>query len=246
MNLKTIAKDTYGVLGQRQEDGTLEMGDSACWTGHYIYLTGLYFPRASFFEIKWGAYVRHPAPMATNYKFGAYYKHPWDGVMSRDQLTGVIGGLIRQKNYRALFRMICHHSLRFFLFAYNTRPNGQDPTTSKWKLPDLTLFDFWALYLRGFGKASRIFWPILCLLDFHLVFGAVKVNLTNDDDQINYALKLMISREFVPTPISWLAQKTVNLKTLHFLIHTYWCGWRQQPRMYDLFRDKMEQLGIKE
>lgn len=241
-----FTKDQYGLLGQQQPDDRIEGGDSACWMGHYVYLGGdTKFPYVKTFEKGFGAYVRHPQYSATFNGFGAYYKNPWDGVMSRDQLTGVIGALIRQKERMALLRLILHHACWLFLFTYNTRKNGSDPKTTKWKWPDFTFMDFWATYLRGFGMLSWLFWPLLVILDVHTLINTVLTNYSKDPDQINYALKLMVSREFVPTPTSWLSAKILNKDNLHKLIWQYWSGWRQQEGMDSLFDKKMAELGIK-
>lgn len=240
-----LTKDKYGILGQIQPDGSIEGGDSACWMGHYVYYTGEAYPYVKTFERGFGAYVRHPHKDATYSGFGSYYKHPWDGVMSRDQLTGVIGALIRQKERMALLRLILHHACWLFLFTYNTRKNGPDPKETPWKWPDLTFMDFWATYLRGFGILSWLLWPLLTVLDLHGLCNTLLTNRSKDPDQINYALKLMISREFVPTPVSWLSAKLLDVKHVSSLIKTYWSGWRQQNDMFVLFKQKMNDLGIK-
>jgi len=237
-----ITKDKYGALSQIQPDGTLEGGDSAVWTGHYLYLTGEKYPFVETFEVKPGAYVRHPDPKMTNNGFGAYYKHPWAGCISRDQLTGIIAGLISQKKRLSLLRLIIHHGFRLFLFSYNTIDNGKDPDTAAWKFPDLTLFDIWSMYLRGFGILSFLFWPILCVLDLHLLLNTIHVNRDGDDDQINYAIKLFIAVEHVPTPTSKLSFSLLNKSSLLKKIHNYWCGWRNNCDMYYLYFNKFKEL----
>jgi hypothetical protein len=250
-----LTKDKYGILGQIQPGGWVEGGDSACWMGHYVYLTNSDFPYVKTFEVKPGGYVRHPDPMLTYNGFGAHYKSPWNGCISRDQWTGVIGGLIRQKERMALLRLILHHALRGFLFSYNTIPNGQDPKKTKfnllkffyrkkgenfYKLPDFTVFDIWATYLRGFGAISWILWPLLCVLDLHLLVNTVLTNLEKDNDQINYTMKYLVAREFVPTPTSWLASKILNKDRLIDLLGQYWAGWRQQSDMVPFYRKALE------
>lgn len=150
-------KDKYNIIGQIQPDGSIEGGDSVNWMGHYLYLTKHKFPFRKTFEVGFGAYVRHPDPKQTNNGFGAYYKNPWDGVISRDQLIGIIMGLMSQKDRIGMVKLTLHHALRGFLFTYNTRKNGQNPTQTKWKIPDLTFMSIWALILRGFGPLSWVF-----------------------------------------------------------------------------------------
>jgi hypothetical protein len=237
-------KDSNGIIGQIQPGNWVEGGDSACWMGHYVYLTGENFPYVKTFEKGFGGYVRHPDPYATPYGFGAYYKNPWNGCISRDQLTGVILALIKQKEYMAMVRLMLNHSLRLGLFSYNTIHNGTDPKTSKWKLPDFTLMDIWAMELRGFGKLSRIFWPLLCILDLHLLVGTIYDRLfdNKEPDVINFLGKLIVSREHVPTPISWFAAKCINKANMISRLKAYWCTWRDNADMLPLFEKKLDEI----
>lgn len=241
---KMINRDQYGIIGQIQPDGSIEGGDAACWQGHHVFLTDDKdnFPYVSTFEVKFGAYVRHPHPHATNNRFGAYYKDPWNGCISRDQLTGIIAAIVRKGDKVAMLRLMLHHACRLFLFSYNTVKNGVDPKDAKWKMPDLTLLDIWATYLRGFGKASWLLWPLLCVLDIHMLLNTMYSNIQDEDDKINFAIKLLISREFVPTPISWLSSKILNKSKLLDSIKRYWCGWRQNCGMYELYEKRIKEL----
>lgn len=251
-----LNKDSYGIIGQIQPEGWVEGGDSACWMGHHTYLTNSKFPYVKTFEVKPGAYVRHPDPSLTYNGFGAFYKNPWNGCMSRDQWTGVIGALIRQKERLALLKLVLHHSLRGFLFAYNTIHNGRDSKLYKfslikffynpkkepyYKMPDLTLFDIWATYLRGFGVISWLFWPLLVVLDIHNLIGAIFANIQQDNDQINFTMKYLVSREFVPTPTSWLTSKILNKRRLLDLIRDYWTR-RSNDDMVKLYEKALQRF----
>lgn len=212
--------------------------------GHWIYLTGEKFPYKKTFEKGFGGYVRHPDPTQTYNGFGAYYKNPWNGCISRDQFTGVLLALIAQKEHMAMFRVVLQHSLRAFLFSYNTIKNGTDPKTAKWKLPDITFMDIWAMELRGFGKLSWIFWPVLCVLDLHLLAAAVydKYFDNQEPDVINFVGKVLVSREYVPTPVSWLATKFLNKQNLIDRLKVYWCGWRDNCEFLAAFQNKLDKI----
>jgi hypothetical protein len=229
-----LHRDEYGIIGQIQADGSVEGGDSACWQGHHVYLTNSDFPYVKTFEVSFGAYVRHPYPHRTNNRFGSYYKNPWNGCISRDQLTGVLGALIKQKEYIALLRLGIHWMAWLFLFSYNTVQNGVEPSEAKWKLPDPTLFNMWGMYLRGFGVISWLFFPLLVLLDLHLVVDTIFTNKDDSDDQINYTLRMLVAKDYVPTPTSWLARKLLDKNHLIGLLEKYWCGWRDNCDMYEL------------
>jgi hypothetical protein len=236
-------RDGLGIICQPQPDGSLEGGDGACWTGHWVYLTGSDYPYPETFEVGFGAYVRHPEKRMTYHGFGAHYRHPWEGCMSRDQLTGVLAALIGRDDRRAMLRLFANHSLRLFLFAYNTRKNGRPPADTPWKLPDLTLLDFWATALRGFGRLSWLAWPLLALMDLQLLLNALITNREETDDQINFAVKLMIANERVPTPTSRLALAVTDKPRLLAKIDSYWGGWRRNPGMAELYRIKMSRIA---
>jgi len=127
--LRKITRDQYGVIGQIQTGGWVEGGDSACWNGHYSYFSGdtKTLPYVKTFEVKPGAYVRHPKADVTYNGFGAYYRNPWMGCISRDQMTGVLLGIIAEKNRMAMLRLFLHWSLKGFLLTYKVLDNGKDP-----------------------------------------------------------------------------------------------------------------------
>lgn len=244
---KSLTLDKYGVVGQIQDDGSIEGGDSACWQGHRVYLTKVNDPNyVDFFEVGFGAYVRHPDPKLTIQGFGAHYKNPWNGCISRDQLTGILMAIVGTGDRKAMLRLMLHHACWGMLFSYNTIRNGRDPATARWKLPDLTLMDIWATQLRGFGKVSWLFFPLLCVLDLQMLLNAImdRVLKVQDDDVINFMGKLFVSREHVPTPVSWLTLKVLDADQATDRLERYWCGWRQNPGMYFLFLFKMKELGL--
>lgn len=242
-------RDRYGIIGQIQNDGSVEGGDAAAWNGHWLYLNDGKDPNGSvikdskdyveFFEVGFGAYVRHPKPEVTFNGFGAHYKNPWNGCISRDQLTGVLAALISGKQYMAMLRVVLHSMCWLMLFTYNNIINGRDPETARWKLPDPMGPDIWATMLRGFGMISWLFWPILCILDVHTLINATVHNHKEEDDVISFTAKYMISRDHIPTPTSWLASKVLNKAKLLADLKEYWCGWRDNCEFVDLYEEKL-------
>lgn len=233
--------DDFGFLGQIQDDGTIEGGDAVNWTAHWRYLTNSPQSLRSF-EVGFGAYVRHPYPRRTYNGFGSYYKHPWDGVISRDQLTGILGYLIASKDRFAILRIIIHHAAWLFLFSYNTRINGQDPSKSRWKWPDITFMDIWAMELRGLLGWWSL--PLTTIFDLQMLFAATIqcVSQKVDSDPISAAMKWTISREFYPSPTSWLTWNVLDKAKLISDVHAYWGGWRKQPEMGALYERKVRLL----
>ncbi len=86
-----MQRDKYGFLVQKQQDGSLDGGDTVNWTGHEIYLGAKPAYKGAFvdrFEVGWGAWVRHFDPELSNKGFASHYMGPWEGGISRDQLIG--------------------------------------------------------------------------------------------------------------------------------------------------------------
>ena len=93
--------DKWGVIGQIQDDGSVEGGDALNWMGHWSYHEDIpNWPSeriVDFFEVaRGGGYVRHFDPAQTYYGFGSYYKNPYNGCISRDQMPGLIGMLVKR------------------------------------------------------------------------------------------------------------------------------------------------------
>ena len=224
----SFAKDKFGALGQLQPDGDVEMGDSANWTGHYIYLTDDERINIDYFKVGYGAYVRHPLAEATNSGFGAYYKNPWDGCMSRDQITGVLAAIIKKKEYKLATEIVLHHALRLFLFSYNTRRNGVLPKIANWKMPDITIFDLWSMEIRALHPIiGWALWPVLNVFDVWMVLQVIVFNyFTKEKDPISFAMKMIVMHENKPTLTGELAWLLLNKYKLNNFIRLYWSGWR--------------------
>jgi hypothetical protein len=237
-------RDKSGIIGQPIVYGKIEGGDSACWMGHYIYLSNdQEFPFVETFEKRFGGYVRHPDPSRTINGFGSLCANSFDGCISRDQLTGILLALIAQKKRAATLALLIDHMFRLFLFAYNTIPNGADPATSKRKIPDLTLFDIWALEIRALGPCGLLLYPVLCVFDLHVLF-AILLDRTGfnreDNDVINLAGKLIAGKEHLPTPISLLAYKLADKKSLIERIKSYWSGFRDNKGFIPLYEERLK------
>lgn len=231
-----MVTDEQGIIGQVQGDASIEGGDSVNWQGHWLYLERRPWPFRAIFEVGFGAYVRHPLKERTSNGFGSYYANPWDGVISRDQLTGILAGLISQADRLGALRLIIHHAAWLWLFAYNTRENGLAVPEAKWKWPDFTGPNIWALELRALGNVSWLFWPLLIVFDLHILFDAIAHRAMRSKDPISFAIKLIIGERTVPTPLSVMAYNITDKKKLKNEIDQYWCGWRKNCDMSTLYR----------
>lgn len=246
MKIRKINRDRYGIIGQKRDSGRIpvEGGDSACWQGHYTYYKnddGVDYIKT--FKVGFGAYVRHPDPKKTDNGFGAFYKNPWTGVISRDQLTGILGGVIRQGNAFHMLEIILHSLCSLMLFTYNSIDNGKDPKKAPRKFPDPMFFNMWGMMIRGLGFFTYILWPLLWILDLQLVLDSLVSNRHADDDQINFLLRLSVSRDIAPTPISWLAVKLLDRDKLKKDLKSYWVdSFRDQPGMLDVHCEAIDRL----
>ncbi len=255
-----IFRDKTGILVQKNGSPGIEFegGDSMNWTGHFYSLTDfksngmvgaidqwdcleLYIEN---FESKEhpGLYVRHPNVAQSRYGWASYCDGNWRGVESRDQMTGKLCFFTEAEAKGALWRCFKQHLKRGLVFANNTIHNGDDPNDYKyantWKLtkvrkfPDLTLFDIWALYIRGFR--AWYLYLFLILFDFHLLGSVISKKLNGDTDVISLFLKQLTSRKIMSTPIGWLACQVISGEEMKRRLKVYWCGWRKQPGMYKL------------
>lgn len=230
--------DKHGLLGQLEPDGGIDGGDTVNWTGHWMYLRDEPPLELSYFIYAFRGgrfgFVRHPLSSRT----ASHYNNPWSGNISRDQLTGILATMVKFTNYKEALLLLLHHACWLFLFSYNTVRNNDD--SLKWKWPDLTLFDIWAMELRMFGRWSYIFYPILCILDVHMLLSTIIFNRVKEDkDPISFALKSFVQIDYIPTPISLLSWRILNKDKLRGAIKRYWCGWRQNCGMYKLYRKKL-------
>jgi len=257
--------DQYGIIGHAYPGG-VEGGDSVCWNGHYKYFSEIDdgVSMRETFEVAFGGYVRHPHHHPIYNRFGSYYENAYMGVISRDQKTGVLLGLIAEKDRIGMLRLIANWALKGFLFSNNVVHNGVEPSETKFNLikffynpedkekgikrtnhyhiPGFTGPNMWQMALRGFGVFSWLFWPILFFLDLHILLDTGFENADTDDDSINYLGRLHVAKTIVPTPISWLAVKLLDKEELKQELATYWIGWRDNPGMYDIHAKAIDAL----
>lgn len=228
--------DDLGIICQPQRDGSLEGGDSVNWMGHALFvgaLRGWSIERyCSTFEVRPGVWVRHPIPSRSMWGWASYEDGVWDGCVSRDQMTGILCCLLKFDHKPALRSLFIEHCKRFLLFATNTIKNGQDPRTLTRKCPDLTGPDIWSLYVRGLMGPSMIKSALLNLLDLHLLFAALLFRRNPRTDALSFVIKLAAADLVDSTFVSRLASSITDGDTVVSALRDYWCGWRDQPEMF--------------
>lgn len=148
------------------------------------------------------------------------------------------------------------HLKRFLLFATNTIHNGTDPSKYKFKLtklfserqepkngpqwfkaPDLTVFEIWAIYIRGY--MSNVLYPLLWLFDLQIFLSAWGTYRSQGTDVISIIIKCLLAQDVRPTLFSWLAMKFIKTKTMRDKVTAYWIK-RDQQGMVPLYIGRME------
>lgn len=239
-----LSTDKNGALMQVQNPGItpqLEGGDSLNWTGYYKYLGGEGAPNMKYFAVNNYAYVRHPDPEQSYFGFASYYKNPWDGVISRDQMIGLICGLIADGNKKGVFKVWLHSLAWLGLFTYNTRINGRSSLKSPWKMPDFLGPSMWQMFIRGsMGKSAVVLYPLLAIFDLMLVAEIIFTNKTESNLVISPLGRLMVANDIAPTFIGKLAFKILDKEVADDKLKQYWCGWRKNCKMYHLWSKKLK------
>jgi hypothetical protein len=192
-----------------------------------------------------GNYVRHFDPAQGRYGTVAHCKGDWDGVESRDQGTPVRIVLGAHKHYKRLGRALGANARRLMLFQNNTVGNGVDWRVAKRKIPDLTLFEQWALYIRGFWPYSFFLWPLLFVLDIETLLGSciwrTRTEDPNKDDVINHCSVCIYGMLRMPTLTMWLACKINSRALMMQKLEHYWGKWRKSGYFVALYEPLVRQ-----
>jgi hypothetical protein len=245
-------RDTYGLLCFIGSNGLKDGGDTCAneFTALYCLATlktpqtAILAERALSQLVVAGIPRRHPDPAkwycSTN-------------RTSRDQYTPYLCYLLadRKPQYakHALWARLKHG----FLFTWNTRRNFQYPTLAehlakstpdvkhnyRWKLPDLTLMDIWALELRLLRKLAPIpVSPLLYVLDayslLNCAFSIIRHRIKPDYDRRNLTLKLHASAHHTPTLLSKLTWYIYKKSKVGADSATKWWTQAGEPPLHQL------------
>lgn len=235
------------ILCQLQHGFGLEGGDSVNWMGHLLYVFPGWMGWSAekyihTFELKPGLWCRHPSPNRSQNGWASFVNGTWDGVMSRDQMKGILCYLIKNNQTNAVHRLLLEHKKRMFLFSNNSIRNGQNPVTAKRKIPDITLGDIWALFIRGKYTKGALSWLILCICDIHLLLSAIEIRFSNDNDIISFLICASISHDIRPTFVSKIAIKASDYNDINDKAYRYWSGWRLQKEVYEYWAPKIREV----
>lgn len=211
--------------------GWVDGGDSCHFIGLYYYCLrrapSVLFYRPGYYGNLPGRLIASEAMLKSRTYWGGYKRHPdtrhWyggDNRMSRDQWTPMLGSLALWELRPQLRAQLWDYAKRGLIFTTNTRKNGSSANNDgveyapgkfrdySWKVPDLALFDIWALFIRGLNL--WYLYPILLIADFQNFINAL-ILLANpqDTDCANFWIKHSLSRSKYTTPFAWLTQKLI-------------------------------------
>lgn len=65
----------------------------------------------------------------------------------------------------------------------------------------------------------------------------------DNDDVISFAIKSIAQKECFPSLVSTFTWRLLKKPKLLELVKSYWCGWRANCGMYELYKKKFEELG---
>jgi hypothetical protein len=237
--------DNYKLIVQKDGnagDTCQRMGYYYFWlsfipsSGNFPYPTVNDFKNAYFkLEKRPGRLCRHPKP--------GWWSN--DNRISRDQLKGLLFGMWATDSKDLAKRIFKEHLSRGLLFAYNTGHNNNEPGK---KIPDLTLFDIWALYIRIFKTVPL--YPLLPIFDLQLVVNAMGRFLRgavdpNDVDDLNFVGDLIIGLEtksIWAKPALWIYRHR-NPKPIEALRH-YFRYETDAPPFMQIIEEKMRSCGF--
>lgn len=232
-----ITVDKNGIIGQIEPGGTIDGGDSVNWRSHQIYLDGAEVGNFfKYFHDGHLGFVRHP----DNKEQHAYYKNPWQANITRDQSKGIMAAIIKDKNTWEAIKFIYAHMLRLFLVSHSTVDNND--LSYKFKFPDPTFADVWAMEIRLIKPLAWLLWPLLNILDLWMLISTIYYNYVDSKDPISFAITSIVQREHTPTLTSLLSWKLLDKKKLEREIFVYWAGWRENEGMYYLYKKRIEAL----
>lgn len=246
-------KNTYGLLTKDGDGGdSCQRTCSFALSIVYSYekkLAGYFIP---FLELLYNP--KYPFLWRRSPEENKWYSM-WNR-QSRDQMIPAIILLGEARRYKLLAWFIFGHLTRGMLFMTNTRKNFQYPTLAqhlerstpdvkwdyRWKLPDLTGPEFWALEIRAMPLLIRIIlWPVLAIFDLETLTGAlVKRFVTpKDHDIINHGLVMINGMRNQPTPFMWLATKITNAKFVQDRLNSFFTQ-PGEPRLHEELKNAVE------
>jgi hypothetical protein len=232
-------EDKFGLIVQDVNGNTFgDAGDSTHKTSHLeialILTNDLAHP--SFEKLvdvqKATPFVRHPDP-------AKWYSET--NRFSRDQATPYLIALALNKNYKMLSHFFFRHMLHGFLFTWNYIPNWVMPGDAgyKKKMPDITLFEFFNVYIRGFRLYPL--YPLLLLGDLEMLGGVIVKRFQDDNDVANSLANTLLAQCVMSTPLSYLARKILK-PIVQERLDSYFMESKMEPPINEFYRYAVDNM----
>jgi len=196
---------------------------------------------------------------------GRMRRHPdidkWYGAwdrFSRDQMIPVLAAYAALGLKQRAWKFFKDHLKNgWLLFSTNTKHNYMYPTLKEhlakstpdvqWnysdKMPDLTVWDVWALYIRCFQ--SWYLWPLLVVFDGFTVIDAIIHRYLSDSKHVEKFVSILVVGDLVmPTPTMRLAHKITSADNIISKMYRYWDG-EDPPWMASLFAPTLRRICSK-
>lgn len=155
-----------------------------------------------------GVYLRHPAPATPSWAANPH-------CTSRDQQESLSIAMGALKQRKALLLLLWKHICRFGFYQNNQQIDGSKQWAD-FAGPDILGGYIRALFLSGIYPIG-ILWPVLfftdvyCLIAFAINFISWNNPNTwwnsNNSDDDNLIMNIMLNKKSLPTPFSWLLRK---------------------------------------
>jgi len=161
--------------------------------------------------------------------------------MSRDQSFPYVIALALLANFGMLFHFFIRHALHLFLFTWNYYPNYVMPgdTDYKRKMPDITLFEFFNVYIRGFRLYPL--YPLLLIGDLEMLGSCLIKRYDSDKDVCNSLASVLLAKEIMPTPLSYLARKILKPVAQRKLDDYFREDWMEPP-INEFYRPSVDKM----
>lgn len=228
--------DNLGLPGTRQNDGSLDMGDSAAVYFNIAALSDISVNGAAYWHNEAKAPIRHPDA-------SKWWGQP--DRFSRDQMIPLLC-YSALKGPQLITKLVFKsHLKRFLLLAWNTKANGAMHTPDK--LPDITGPEIFGLWVRIFAAKAVMpipfcVRPLLELCDLETLVNALLWRFyqpkTNRVTR-NHMLIAITQREVMPTFVSRLADKINDYKDLIDRWEAHCIAVGEYPTA-DLFKQKLK------
>jgi hypothetical protein len=225
-DFSSLGRDAGGIIGQLQDDGSLDGGDSAHRTGVTAFCNSAQdaalLPR---FE-SGGVMVRHPI------------QAPWNNWKncSRDQLTGFSAGCWRTGHLDVAQRLLKAHAARIPPFTCQNTENDWPGTTKNPPVGDL-LMPHDLMFLRISAGENAAYLDMIAQFTLQVAIETTDPNVKTEKNQL-------ILESILCGRLNLFTRVHPNYEDS---LRAYWSGWRKQPQIAEeliwVIKEELKRYG---